>query len=198
MTWDFAWYLLGTSSVDPCTAMQNIIFEILELRFPQPNRAKVDFAHRESRSEVYMWVRESSHRCHQNVNISYSHKSMSFQLHEGKQSLVIDDVSTSIKEIWECRQTRTILARVKSENLQVVSSVEASSLPLLSYMLTFNPKMYEASESGLDQVIWVIVSYRLTAVWKPSPEEGRVNIRLPITVSVPWIRCYRAVVSYVD
>lgn len=78
-----------------------------------------------------------------------------------------------------------ILARVKSENLQVVSSVEASSLPLLSYMLTFNPKMHEASESGLDQVIWVIVSYRLTAVWKPSPEEGRVNIRLPITVSVP-------------
>ena len=57
-----------------------------------------------------------------------------------------------------------ILARVKSENLQVVSSVEASSLPLLSYMLTFNPKMYEASESGLDQVIWVNVSYRLTAV----------------------------------
>jgi hypothetical protein len=33
-----------------------------------------------------------------------------------------------------------------------------------SYMLTFNPKMYEASESGLDQVIWVNVSYRLTAV----------------------------------
>jgi hypothetical protein len=31
-------------------------------------------------------------------------------------------------------------------------------------MLTFNPKMYEASESGLDQVIWVNVSYRLTAV----------------------------------
>ena len=63
-----------------------------------------------------------------------------------------------------------ILARVKSENLQVVSSVEASSLPLLSYMLTFNPKMYEASESGLDQVIWVIVSYRLTAVWNMNPE----------------------------
>ena len=78
-----------------------------------------------------------------------------------------------------------ILARVKSENLQVVSSVEASSLPLLSYMLTFNPKMYGASESGLDHVIWIILSYKLTAVWKPSPEEGRVNIRLPITVSVP-------------
>jgi len=99
MTWEFAWYLLGTSSVDPCIAMQNIIFEILELRIPQPKRAKVGFAHRESRSEVYMCVRESSHQCHQNVNTRYSHKSMSFQLHEGKQSLVIDDVSTSIKEI---------------------------------------------------------------------------------------------------
>jgi hypothetical protein len=99
MTWDFAWYLLGSSSVDLCIALQNIIFQILELRFPQPNRAKVGFAHRESRSEVYICMRESFQLCHQNVDTTVSHKSMSFQLHEGKQSLVIDDVSTSIKEI---------------------------------------------------------------------------------------------------
>jgi hypothetical protein len=48
--------------------------------------------------------------------------------------------------------------------IQVVSGIDFGLS--FSYMLTFNPKMYEASESGLDQVIWVNVSYRLTAVWK--------------------------------
>jgi hypothetical protein len=76
-------------------------------------------------------------------------------------------VSTSIKEIWECTDDYGPLNKGIPENVQVVSGIEWITLSL-SYMLTFNPKMYEASESGLDQVIWVNVSYRLTAVCRRS------------------------------
>lgn len=89
----------GLDLVVPEVIWQNWKIRKLIHAQPHTNRAKIPFAHTKFRTRVNISMRETFQGCHQTRWISISHKMCLIQLHEGKQSLVIDNASTSIKEI---------------------------------------------------------------------------------------------------